>query len=69
MLQVATSMNESNAMIGQWQVVLQINTNKMAAAHMLQRKRAVAVLFLTLFAEEEEENRQNKKKKEIGNNT
>ena len=25
-LQVATSMNESNAMIGQWQVVLQINT-------------------------------------------
>ena len=50
MLQVASSMNESNATIGQ----LQIKTNKMAAAHLLQRKRAVAVLFLTLFAEEEE---------------
>ena len=43
-------MNESNATIGQ----LQIKTSKMAAAHLLQRKRAVAVLFLTLFAEEEE---------------
>ena len=40
------------------------NTSKMAATHMLQRKRAVAVLVLTLFAEEEE----NKTKKEIGNN-
>ena len=45
--------------------MLQINTSKMAAAHMLQRKRAIAVLVLTLFAEEEE----NKTKKEIGNNT
>ena len=38
----------------QWQVVLQISTSKIAAAHLLQRKPAVAVLFLTLFAEEEE---------------
>ena len=64
MLQVATSMNESNAMIGQWQVVLQINTNKMAAAHMLQRKRAVAVLFLTLFAEEEENRTKKRNRKQ-----
>ena len=49
MLQVATSMNESNAMIaGQWQVVLQINTNKMATAHMLQRKRAAYQDFFRL---------------------
>ena len=51
MLQVATSMNESNAMIvGQWQVVLQINTNKMATAHMLQRKRAAYQDFFRLMS-------------------
>ena len=65
MLQVATTMIESNARIGQWQVVLQINTNKMAAAHMLQKKGAVAVLFLTSFAKE----KKNRPKKEIRNNT
>ena len=44
--------------------MLQINTNKMAHAHMLQSKRAVAVLFLTLFAEEEKNSPKKRNRKQ-----